>query len=85
MTTWTYEASRRWNGAWIGGVGQFAVAVEYRKGKSITLFRTSREAAAHKRRLDAIQPEKKYWKTTEIVNLKAIRNQRMAITTTGQR
>ena len=58
MTVWAHEASRRWSSAWIGGAGPFACAVSYRKVTSITLFRTLREAEAHKRRLDAIQPEK---------------------------
>ena len=43
MTVWTHEASRRWSSAWIGGAGPFACVVNYRKGTSITLFRTLRE------------------------------------------
>ena len=86
MTGWAYEASRRWNGAWIGGAGPFACVVNYRKGRSVTLFRTLREAEAHKRRLDAIQVEKALWTMTEIVNLKAERTQRVGTKTTrGQR
>jgi hypothetical protein len=87
MTVWAHEASRRWNGAWVGGAGPFACVVNYRKGKSVTLFRTLREAEAHKRRLDTIQPEKALWTTTEIVNLKTVRtHHRIGTTTTrGQR
>ena len=86
MTVWAPEASRRWSSAWIGGAGPFACVVNYRKGASVTLFRTLRAAEAHKRRLDAIQPEKALWTTTAIVNLKDARTQRVGtMTTRGQR
>ena len=86
MTVWAHVASRRWSSAWIDGAGSFACVVNYRKGRSVTLFRTLREAEAHKRRLDAIQPEKALWTTTAIVNLEDARTQRVGTTTTrGQR
>jgi hypothetical protein len=59
--------------------------VAYVKGSSVTLFRKSSDAHAHKQRLDAIQPEKRRWKSTEIVNLAEVRAQRTAATTQGRR
>jgi hypothetical protein len=85
MTTWTYEASRRWNGAWIGGAGPYACVVSYIKGTSVTLFRKLGEAEAHKRRLDAIQPEKRRWRSTELVNLKQVPVERTKAAARGRR
>ena len=85
MGVWEQEASRRWKSAWIGGSGPFACVVAYRKGTSVTLFRKSDDAQAHKHRLDAIQLEKRRWRSTEIVNLAEVRVQRTAATTQGRR
>jgi hypothetical protein len=85
MTIWEYEASRRWKSAWIGGAGPFACVVIYVKGASVTLFGKSTEAEAHKRRLDAIQPARKRWRTTEIVNLREMRPPRAAAAIQGRR
>jgi len=87
MGIWEQEASRRWKSAWIGGSGPVACVVNYVKGNgtSVTLFRKPGDAQAHKHRLDAVQPEKKRWKSTEIVNLKEMRAQRTAAITQGRR
>lgn len=85
MGVWEQVASRRWKNAWIGGSGPFACVVAYGMGTSVTLFRKSSDAQAHKRRLDGIQPEKRRWRSTEMVNLAEMRAQRTAATTQGRR
>jgi hypothetical protein len=85
MGIWEQEAQRSWKTGWIGGAGPFACVVKYHKGTSVTLFKKSNEAEAHKLRLDAIQPDKKRWRSTEIVNLTEVRAQRTAAITTGRR
>jgi hypothetical protein len=85
MGIWEREASRRWKGAWIGGSGPFACVVAYGKGTSVTLFRKSSDAQAHKNRLDTLQPEKSRWRSTELVNLTEARAQRTVATTQGRR
>jgi hypothetical protein len=87
MGIWEQEAQRSWKTAWIGGAGPFACVVRYTntKATSVTLFNKSSDAEAHKHRLDAIQPEKKRWRSAEIVNLKEVRGQRIAAITTGRR
>jgi hypothetical protein len=85
MSKWTSEASRRWNGAWIGGEGPFACLVSYGKGASVTLFKKFSEAEAHKRRLDFLQPKGMRWRSTEILNLKEMREKRTEATTRGRR
>jgi hypothetical protein len=57
----------------------------YFKGTSVTLFKKADQAEAHRRRLDAVQPEKRRWRSTEIVNLREVRAQRTAATTRGRR
>jgi hypothetical protein len=87
MGIWEQEAQRGWKTAWIGGAGPFACVVRYTntKATSVTLFKKSSDAQAHKRRLDAIQPETKRWRAAEIVNLKEVRAQRMEAITQGRR
>jgi hypothetical protein len=85
MGTWEQEASRRWKTAWISGSGPFACVVAYGKATSVTLFRKSTDAQAHKHRLDTLQPEKGRWKSTELVNLTEVRALRTAVATQGQR
>ena len=85
MGVWEHEASRRWKSAWIGGSGPFACVVVYGKGTSVTLFRKSSDAQAHKRRLDVIQPEKRRWRSTELINLNELRAERTKATTGSRR
>jgi hypothetical protein len=85
MAIWQQEANRRWKTAWIGGAGQFACAGSFVVRHHVTLFRKSSEAEAHKHRLDALQPEKKRWTSTEVIDLKQLRASGTRTTTLGRR
>lgn len=70
---WQATARQRWPKAWIGGSGPVACVVKYVKHVTVTLFKNENYANTFKETLDSLEPTKKRWIQTEVVDLETSR------------